>query len=206
MPHCCESQHGHSAGVQPADYSTENRHLKAAETVQQIRLRPVEPSLKEPDLTLRRYNTKRDMRSMRKLQCLTDTRVVVEGCGQEWQVHALMLASASTVFRHILEDVQPTGKPCSLLDRDNLFTRTDSQTTMVLIWNTASCSTVLLGHGKQQLVYGLIVVSTHFDQIHLLRSKPDLMHLACDTVYLGHRDVCSCCRWQARVAADRHDS
>ena len=95
--------------MQPADFSPENRHLKAAETVQQIRLRPVEPSLKEPDLTPRRYNTKRDIRSMRKLQCLTDTRVVVEGCGQVWHVHALMLASASTVFRHILEDVPPTG-------------------------------------------------------------------------------------------------
>ncbi|DBB12562.1 TPA: hypothetical protein ACH3X3_005354 [Trebouxia sp. C0006] len=105
-------------GVQP-DYSyPEDKRLKAAETVQQIRLRAVEPALKEPDLTLRRYNTQRDIRSMRKLQCLTDTRVVVEGCGQEWHVHALMLASASTVFRHILEDVQPTGGKHELLLTD----------------------------------------------------------------------------------------
>lgn len=137
--------------MQP-DYSyPEDKRLKAAETVQQIRLRPVEPALKEPDLTLRRYNTQRDIRSMRKLQCLTDTRVVVEGRGQEWHVHALMLASASTVFRHILEDVQPTGKPCSLLSRDNLCAPTDNQISTVLFWHTAWCSAVLLGHGAQQL-------------------------------------------------------
>ncbi len=119
--------------------------------MQQIRLRPIVPALNTPDLTLRRYNTQRDMRSMRKLQCLTDTRVVVEGGGQEWQVHALMLASASTVFRHILEDVPLNGKPCSLLDKDNLCIPTDNQISTVLIWKTALCSTVLLGHGAQQL-------------------------------------------------------
>ncbi len=119
MPHGCDLQQGRSAGMQPGYSYPEDKRLKAAETVQQIRLRPIEPALMEPDLTLRRYNTKRDMRPMRKLQCLTDTRVVVEGYGQEWHVHALMLASASTVFRHILEDVQLTGKPCSLLSRDS---------------------------------------------------------------------------------------
>ncbi len=135
--------------MQPDYTDPEKTHLKAADTVQQIRLRPIEPALKEPDLTLRRYNTQRDMRSMRKMQCLTDTRVMVEGYGQEWQVHALMLASASTVFRHILEDVQPTGKPCSLLDRDNLCIPTDDQISTLLIWNTALCSTVFLGHDAQ---------------------------------------------------------
>jgi len=88
---------------------------------------------------------------MRKLQYLTDTRVVVEGYGQEWQVHALMLASASTVFRHILEDVPLNGKPCSLLSGDNPCIPTDNQISPLLIWNTALCSTVLLGHGARQV-------------------------------------------------------
>ncbi len=151
--------------MQP-DYTDgpERPFLKAAETVQQIRLRPVEPALNKPDLTLRRYNTKRDMRSMRKLQYLTDTTVVLEGCGQEWQVHGLMLASASTVFRHILEDVPPTGKPCSLLSGDNLCIPTDNQISTLLFWNITLCSTVLLGHGAQQLVYFLLS-STHVDQL-----------------------------------------
>jgi len=88
-------------------------------------------------------NSDTHLRSMRKLQYLTDTRVVVEGYGQEWQVHALMLASASTVFRHILEDVPLTGKPCSLLSGDNPCIPTDNQISPLLIWNTALCSTQL---------------------------------------------------------------
>jgi len=164
LPHCCDLQQRHLAGVQPDYTNPDKTTLKAADTVQQIRLRPVEPALNEPDLTLRRYNTKRDMRFMRKLQYLTDTTVALEGCGQEWQVHGLMLGSASTVFRHILEDVPPTGKPCSLLSGDNPCMLTDNQISTVLFWNTALCLAVLPGHGAQQVVY-VLISSTHVDQL-----------------------------------------
>lgn len=77
--------------------------------MQQIRLQPVTPSIDEPDFTARRYQLNRGIRSMRDRQPFTDAVVKLDGSDRQWNVHRLVLASASSVFGYIFEDVEQTG-------------------------------------------------------------------------------------------------
>ena len=107
--HCAQPSQSGAAGYLRG--KTREDDCKPATTVQQVQQRPMIPSLDEPDLIARRYHLARDIRSMRHRQLLTDTAVVLEGYTQKWQVHGLVLATASSVFTYILEDTQQTGKP-----------------------------------------------------------------------------------------------
>ncbi|KAL0033825.1 hypothetical protein WJX77_006679 [Trebouxia sp. C0004] len=73
------------------------------QTVQVIRLSQNPPKAEPPDITIMRYNMDRDISSMFKRLELADTVLAVEGCGQRWWVHRLVLASASRVFRDAFE-------------------------------------------------------------------------------------------------------
>ncbi|KAL0053173.1 hypothetical protein WJX82_001931 [Trebouxia sp. C0006] len=77
--------------------------IHAAEVVQCIRPRPAAPVVDAPDVAVMRYDLARDMKCMLDRQTLTDTSVTVEGLHERWQVHRIVLASASPVFRQAFE-------------------------------------------------------------------------------------------------------
>ena len=75
----------------------------APQTVQVISLSQNPPKAELPDTSIMRYNMDRDISSMFKRSELADTVLAVAGCGQQWRVHRLVLASASRVFRDAFE-------------------------------------------------------------------------------------------------------
>jgi len=77
--------------------------IHAAEVVQCIRPRPAAPVVDASDVAVMRYDLARDMKCMLDRQTLTDTSVTVEGLHERWQVHRIVLASASPVFRQAFE-------------------------------------------------------------------------------------------------------
>lgn len=86
------------AGLLPApDRVSED--YGAPQTVQVISLTPNAQEADLPDTSIMRYNMVRDISSMFKRSELADTMLAVAGCGQQWRVHRIVLASASRVFR-----------------------------------------------------------------------------------------------------------
>jgi len=71
----------------------------APQTVQVIKLTPNAREADLPDTSIMRYNMVRDISSMFKRSELADSVLAVAGCGQQWRVHRIVLASASRVFR-----------------------------------------------------------------------------------------------------------
>ncbi len=75
----------------------------APQTVQVISLTPNAREADTPDTSTMRYNMVRDISSMLKRLELADTLLAVAGCGQQWRVHRIVLASASRVFREAFD-------------------------------------------------------------------------------------------------------